>query len=852
MDVLLMACRRERGAGNGGLRNLCLHPVRGKRFFGIGASRQVVAKAQDPVASAAETACTSGQRAASSAGDLAMQTRFRVLAFATQAIAVSLYLVACGGGGGYGGDGGGGGNGGASLSRGPLSSGPVQITADDKTVWVVNPDTDSVTAVDAQTNQRGPEYGVGDEPRNLAISPDGAYVFVANAGEDTLSIIDAKNGKVLADKITVGMEPYGLAFSPNGGRLYVANARSNTVSVVDPKNMTVITTIEGVGNEPRGVAVTNDGDADDADEKVYVTQFLGVDRPGVVIGADDYKEGRVTVIATADNRVQKQAVLNPMADTGFKSKGSALKKIAATEDVVTGASPNMLQAIAIKGSRAYLPNTCASPDGPVFNNVNVQSCLSVLDTTSDAEGKVGDALQTINMNRGINFEVPDPADERKKLFLAVPWAVAFKNQSMEGYAVSLSSNVVVKVRLDADGTPTINAPKNKDDLGAIVRILVGQGPRGIAINGADTRAYVANENSRDLSVIDLATDEVIATVPTADLPAPGSDAAREQIGKAAFDSSSAVKLDALSSPNLSGVIAPGRLSKEGWSSCFACHAFGKTDGIIWIFATGPRRSSPLNWSFSPVDADDIKLLNHSALNDDFQDFVNNMKVVSGGTGLIDDGGATAPPLNVNNIGRSAQLDALTFYAAKAIKTPRSPTAAEPADTPLGRQIARGRTLFQDANCASCHGGAGWASGRLNGVLRDNSGKVVNIGSDAGVAVALDVLREVGTFDQNAVNEIKDNGTTAAGALGYNPPSLLGAFALAPYLHNGSAFTLQEVMTRNDLKRHRVAGLAAGDVDPFDDAANVADMVAFLSSIDGSTTPFDITALPATSLRAKAP
>ncbi len=162
----------------------------------------------------------------------------------------------------------------------------------------------------------------------------------------------------------------------------------------------------------------------------------------------------------------------------------------------------MLQSVVIKGNRAYLPNTCASPDGPVRFNVNMQSCLSVLDTAADGEGKVSGVSQTLNMNFGINFETENPNDKVKKLFLAVPWAVAFKNKASEGYAVSLSSNVIVKVRLDANGTPTIDAPKQAGDPGAIVRILVGQGPRGIVINAADTRAYVANENSRDVSVID--------------------------------------------------------------------------------------------------------------------------------------------------------------------------------------------------------------------------------------------------------------------------------------------------------------------------------------------------------------
>src|SRR5207247_2641977 len=105
--------------------------------------------------------------------------------------------------------------------------------------------------------------------------------------------------------------------------------------------------------EPRGIAITNDGDRDDNDEKVYVTQFLASDRPGVPIGRDDYKEGHVTVILTATDRVIGQVTLAPMLDTGFKSNGSALSRVAprdpATFFVPTGASPNLFNAVAIKG-----------------------------------------------------------------------------------------------------------------------------------------------------------------------------------------------------------------------------------------------------------------------------------------------------------------------------------------------------------------------------------------------------------------------------------------------------------------------------------------------------------------------
>ena len=217
--------------------------------------------------------------------------------------------------------------------------------------------------------------------------------------------------------------------------------------------------------------------------------------------------------------------------------------------------------------------------------------------------------------------------------------------------------------------------------------------------------------------------------------------------------------------------------------------------------------------------------------------------MSGGPGLIVDAngiqlggpdgtqqpGATKPPLNVLNRGRSAQLDALEFYVATGVKSPNAPYAAVSPSTALGVQIARGRELFAANNCASCHGGGGWASGRFNRLPA-----VPTIALDQGVAVTQDVLRDVGTFAIASPNEIKANGTPGAGALGFNPPSLLGAFALAPYLHNGSAQTLDEVMA---LVPHRSSGTGGADQLGSVDDRNA--LVAFLKSIDPSTPAFAI-------------
>lgn len=668
---------------------------------------------------------------------------------------------------------------------GPTASSPIALSPDDRFVWVANPDNNSVSVVRVENdaNQLVAEIPVGKEPQNVAISPNGATLYVTNTVSGTVSVIDTAS-RAVVNTILAGTEPYGLALTPNGRKLYVSNARSNDVTVIDALTNAPIGTIPNVGIEPRGIAITSDGDSSDLDEKVYVTQFLAFDRPGTIIGADDYKEGHVTVISTATDTVIKQIVLNPMVDTGFRSNGSALKRIPATNPatftVVTGAFPNYLNAVAIKGNRAYLPNNAPSPDGPVRFNVNVQAFLSVIDTASDVESQT----QTINMNRGINLEPPS----EKRLFLGVPWQIAFEHQSNEGWVVSSAANIIVKVVLDANGTPTINAPQAAGDPGNIIRIKVGQNPRGIAINKADTRAYVMNEVSKNISIVNLLSNAELARVRTAALPLAGSNEATVLLGKAIFNSGTGVDLPELGSIGVIG----NRLSSEGWSSCFACHAFGLTDGVVWIFGTGPRRSLPLNGTFNPEDPHDQKVLNYSAIFDEVQDFENNIRGTSGGLGLITLADGSQDPVldafNPPNTGRSVQLDALSAYVAEGIRSPISPARRLGFSSRERRLITAGRTLFEQAGCVICHSGAGWSSNRRDYPLPPG-------GEDNPIVAGqlTRFLRDVGTFDPAAINEIRQNGAAPLGAAGYNAPSLLGSFALGPLLHNGSALSFEDVL-----------------------------------------------------------
>ena len=64
---------------------------------------------------------------------------------------------------------------------GSSSSGPIAVTPDNESVWVANPDNNSVSLINVENdaNQKVDEIQVGREPQNLAVSPDGKFVYVS-------------------------------------------------------------------------------------------------------------------------------------------------------------------------------------------------------------------------------------------------------------------------------------------------------------------------------------------------------------------------------------------------------------------------------------------------------------------------------------------------------------------------------------------------------------------------------------------------------------------------------------------------------------------------------------------------
>ena len=88
--------------------------------------------------------------------------------------------------------------------------------------------------------------------------------------------------------------------TPNGTYAFIASHTSGDVAVVRLSNMQVVGHVHTGGN-PYAIAISNNGDRNDLDERVFVTQlFSEIIDPTRPDGFDDAKQGVVGSFRVGD------------------------------------------------------------------------------------------------------------------------------------------------------------------------------------------------------------------------------------------------------------------------------------------------------------------------------------------------------------------------------------------------------------------------------------------------------------------------------------------------------------------------------------------------------------------------
>lgn len=288
----------------------------------------------------------------------------------------------------------------------------------------------------------------------------------------------------------------------------------------------------------------------------------------------------------------------------------------------------------------------------------------------------------------------------------------------------------------------------------IWRIPAGNAPQGILMDHSTQTLFVNNFMSRDVSVHPIAgfmnsgnrtlnETRVGISVPEVLSPA-------VLLGKQIF------------------YHASDEMSFENYISCATCHFDGGHDGRTFDFTQrgeGLRNTTDLRGRGGMAHGN----VHWTANFDEIQDFIIDIMEHQLGTGFLPPGETPHPPLGTPNAGRSMELDALAAYVTSLDGRflPRSPFRAP--DGQMTEEALAGASHFVTLECAVCHApqndyhdSASGPSPRLHnvGTLRDSSG------SRLGEPLT-----------------------------GIDTPTLLGFFDTAPYFHDGSAETVDEVFIK---------------------------------------------------------
>ncbi|MEL6431878.1 MAG: hypothetical protein AAFR54_22110, partial [Planctomycetota bacterium] len=388
-----------------------------------------------------------------------------------------------------------------SLSVDPAT---VRARTDDE-AWVVNHVSDSISVVDLRTGHVSATLQTSDEPYDVVFAgtPERAYVSCSQGNE--VLVFDPSDVGLAPTSIPIeGEEPRALAVTPDGTRVLVAVFESGNGSTILGGGLDATGTLalpnvvsdplgpyggqnpppnDGVGFEPQiasglptpppvGLIVKKNDAGRWMDDN-------GGDWTDLVSGPNAARSGRPVGWDVVDNDI---AVID--TGTGAVTYVERLMNLCMAIGVNPGTGEVTLVGTDATNEVRFEPN---------LEGVFLRVLLARVDLGAGTNS-VGD------LNPHLDYSTHSVPQATRDLALGDPRAIAWTPDGTRGYVAGLGSNNVVEI--DASGART-GAP-----------IEVGEGPTGLAVAGG--RLYVLNRFDSSISVVDRSTLQETQRVPLHD------------------------------------------------------------------------------------------------------------------------------------------------------------------------------------------------------------------------------------------------------------------------------------------------------------------------------------------------
>jgi YVTN family beta-propeller protein len=637
-------------------------------------------------------------------------------------------------------------------------------------ILTIKSGTQTSTCSANQTIYTQPTANAPRSTSTLAYDAGRKRVWVVNSDANTVTAIDANNNTVLFEQ-AVGIDPQTIAQAPDG-RIWVTNFDSGNVSVLDPVSGAVVQTIDlGRGSRPFGVVFNPSGTAafvtlQGSEGIVRINPATGAVEASLSLGSTP----RGIAVSGDSSRVLVTRYISPQDRGEVIEVNPATLTVTRRFSLATDPGPD--SEASGRGVPNFLTSVAIQPDGKRAwipskkDNTLRGSFRDGLPLTFESTVRTIVSQINLDTNAEVLADRIDLNDRDLANF------VLFSPRGDYAF-VSIQGTNQIEI---------IDAYTRQRSTGIV---NVGRAPRGMLI-GANGRLYVQNFMSRSLAVYDIngileSTTNVATKL--ADVVTIGREPLTAQVlqGKQIFYNAD-----------------DRRMNRDKYLSCASCHQDGGHDGRVMDFTDrgeGFRNTTVLNGRRGTGHG----RVHWSANFDEIQDFENDIRNHFGGTGFMTDAqfntGTRNQPLGDKKAGVSVELDALAAYVSSLRTVGSSPYRNQ--DGTMTASALAGKLIFNGSGkCSTCHSGADFTDS------------------------ASGVVHNVGTIKASSGKRL------GATLTGIDTPTLKGVWESAPYLHDGSAATLLDVLTTANTSG--LHGTTSGLT-----SAQLQQLVAYLQQIDDS-------------------
>ncbi len=586
-----------------------------------------------------------------------------------------------------------------------------------RTVWNVNPDNDTVTISNADTQTKIAEVKVGNDPRGIAMDNHG-NMWVTNYDEGSISIVSGREHRLLYTlNIHPGAQPYAVIMDSNNA--YVSAQGSGALLKIDYSGVSThdysslsssnVSMLKGL---TQAYAMAK------KDNMLLVTRFISARDHGEVYKVDLTDFSLIKTIVLPKDKIivetnnTGRGIVNYLTSISIKPDGS--------EAWVSSKHDNIFRGLGRDG----VPRT---------HDTTTRSMINVIDLNTD----------TYLRDRSLHIDNQGLAS-----------AVLFSLNGELVYILHQGNNALSVFKT------------HTEQYQRIARVSFGAAPIGLTVDPKNNSVFVHSFLSREVYHY------------TAFAGTSGSLTAKlTPLGKPI----ETVSNETMSAPVLAGKrtfynAANPKMSFEGYISCAGCHLDGGSDERVWDFhqvGEGFRNTIALQGRGNMLHG----RVHWTANFDEIQDFEHDIRSPTfRGTGFMRDVDfeKSSPQLSFNRkSGKSVELDNMAAYLATLTKFPFSPHRN--ADGTLNTAVdihgdgsaigngVKGKAIFIQLKCASCHGGNEFTDSPLG------------------------YRHDVGTIVRNTDKRMNEILT------GIDTPTLRSLHDSAPYLHDGSADTLADVL-----------------------------------------------------------